>query len=242
MDMIKSLLGDQNIKDEDKIRPSDSERDRPLEKDKSNAISDSSDPNEAKVRALKDQSEGRTKVEAFEVAAPIGRPRDVEKISSRFDEENRVEEDLLELDAGEKDSPESTGVATDASPGSIVDNFIIDIPDEEKSVPELKDESQVNVYRKDFVPVSPSETIRNSGLAWSAAIVLFASVAFMMLLGWFADLTFGIQPWGIVGGIILGAVIGFVQFFRTTAQILNPPKSDLKKYTLFSTEDDENRE
>lgn len=68
-------------------------------------------------------------------------------------------------------------------------------------------------------PQSAEETVRTSGLAWSAGIVLFASVVFMMIIGWGADLLFGSTPWGIVGGIVLGAVIGFVQFFRLTSQI-----------------------
>jgi F0F1-type ATP synthase assembly protein I len=68
-------------------------------------------------------------------------------------------------------------------------------------------------------PESIAETARKSGLAYGAAITLFGSVVFMLILGWFADLLFGTQPWGIVGGIVLGAVIGFFQFFRITSQI-----------------------
>ena len=66
---------------------------------------------------------------------------------------------------------------------------------------------------------SMAESIRQSGLAYSAAIVLFGSVIFMMILGWFADLLLGTSPWGIVGGIILGGIVGFIQFFRITSQI-----------------------
>jgi F0F1-type ATP synthase assembly protein I len=57
-------------------------------------------------------------------------------------------------------------------------------------------------------------------LAYAAAVILLASIVFMLILGWFADLLFGTSPWGIVGGIVLGSIIGFVQFFRTTSQIL----------------------
>ena len=67
---------------------------------------------------------------------------------------------------------------------------------------------------------SSDETIRKSSLAYSAAIILFGSIVFTLILGWFADLLFGTAPWGKVGGIILGAIIGFIQFFRTTSQIL----------------------
>ncbi len=86
---------------------------------------------------------------------------------------------------------------------------------------------------------SASETARKSGLAWSAAIALFASVAFMTLLGSFADLNFGTRPWGVVSGIILGALIGFIQFFRTTSQILKRSDDDLGSKSLFSSDEDE---
>lgn len=68
-------------------------------------------------------------------------------------------------------------------------------------------------------PESIAETARNSGLAYAAAISLFASVAFLLIIGWFADLLLGTFPWGIVGGIILGSLIGFFQFFRMTSSI-----------------------
>ncbi|HUR96499.1 MAG TPA: AtpZ/AtpI family protein [Pyrinomonadaceae bacterium] len=68
-------------------------------------------------------------------------------------------------------------------------------------------------------PQSMAETVRQSGLAYSAGIALFAAVVFMMVLGWGADLLLGTSPWGIVGGILLGSVIGFIQFFRITSQI-----------------------
>lgn len=76
------------------------------------------------------------------------------------------------------------------------------------------------LFQTDYKPESQAETIRNSGLAYSAAITLFASVVFMLIIGWFADLLLGSSPWGIVGGIVLGSLIGFFQFFRTTSQIL----------------------
>ncbi|HEY0460312.1 MAG TPA: hypothetical protein VGC97_14330 [Pyrinomonadaceae bacterium] len=76
-----------------------------------------------------------------------------------------------------------------------------------------------SLFQSDYTPPSTGETIRQSGLAYSAAIVLFGSVVFMMILGWFADLLLGSSPWGIVGGIFLGGIIGIIQLFRITSQI-----------------------
>lgn len=66
---------------------------------------------------------------------------------------------------------------------------------------------------------SIAETARKSGLAWAAAITLFGSVVFCLIIGWFADLLLGTSPWGVIGGIALGSIVGFLQFFRMTSQI-----------------------
>lgn len=68
-------------------------------------------------------------------------------------------------------------------------------------------------------PTSLAETGRRDGLAWSAGIAFFASVVFMLVLGWGADLLLGSSPWGIVSGIVIGSLIGFVQLFRLSSQI-----------------------
>ena len=77
---------------------------------------------------------------------------------------------------------------------------------------------------EDFVirnshPDSSAETFRRTGLAWSAGVAFGGAVIFMLVLGWGADVLLGSSPWGIVGGIVLGSVIGFIQFFRITSQI-----------------------
>jgi hypothetical protein len=81
------------------------------------------------------------------------------------------------------------------------------------------DTSEPTIFQSNYTPLTTAETVRNSGLAWSAGVVLFGSVVFMMIFGWFADLLLGSSPWGILVGIILGALIGFIQFFRITSQI-----------------------
>ena len=68
-------------------------------------------------------------------------------------------------------------------------------------------------------PESPDDTMRKSGLAWSAGIAMFSSIVFMMVLGWFVDLLLGTSPGGLIGGIVLGSLIGFVQLFRISSQI-----------------------
>jgi len=83
-----------------------------------------------------------------------------------------------------------------------------------------------------------AETSRKSGLAYSAAIALFASVAFMLIIGWGADLLFGTWPWGTVIGIVFGSVIGFVQFFRITSRIYNPDRKMESGRMLMSNDDD----
>ncbi len=88
-------------------------------------------------------------------------------------------------------------------------------------------------------PESTAETVRRSGLAYSAGIAFFASVVFMLVIGWGADLLLGSAPWGIVGGIVLGSVIGFVQFFRITSRIFKPEIDNSAPKSLFDRNDPE---
>ena len=88
-------------------------------------------------------------------------------------------------------------------------------------------------------PESMAETVRRSGLAYSAGIAFFASVVFMLVIGWGADLLLGSAPWGIVFGIVLGSVIGFVQFFRITSRIFRPETDSSAPKSLFDRNDPE---
>ncbi len=107
----------------------------------------------------------------------------------------------------------------------------------ERSENKIKTENvqQVKIAPKDFKPTSKTEAIKNSGLAYSAAIALFGSVVFMMVLGWFADQMLDSFPWGITTGIVVGAIIGFVQFFRLTSQIINPKPNDFERVSINSS-------
>lgn len=80
--------------------------------------------------------------------------------------------------------------------------------------------TEADDYQTSTAPTeSIGETARKSGLAYGAALTLFGSVVIMLVLGYFADRLFGTSPWGIIIGIVLGAAIGFYQFFRITSQI-----------------------
>lgn len=76
----------------------------------------------------------------------------------------------------------------------------------------------------DYSPPTTGQAIRMTGLAWSAGIALFGSILVMLIVGWFADLLMGTSPWGKVGGIVIGSIIGFVQFFRINSEILRTGK------------------
>jgi F0F1-type ATP synthase assembly protein I len=71
-----------------------------------------------------------------------------------------------------------------------------------------------------YTPPTAAESSRMSGLAFTAGVAFFSSVVFMLVLGWLVDTFIGTAPWGIVGGIVLGSIIGFIQFFRLNSQIL----------------------
>ena len=88
-----------------------------------------------------------------------------------------------------------------------------------------------------YTPESVDDSVRGSGLAWSAGIVFFSSVAFTLFLGWIADVLLGSSPWGMVGGIVLGSLIGFIQFFRLTSRIF--PQNDKGPRSLMSRKDDD---
>ncbi len=89
-----------------------------------------------------------------------------------------------------------------------------------------------------FAPVSTAENVRRSGLAWSAGIVFFSAIAFMLFLGWIADWLLGSSPWGIVGGIVFGSIIGFIQFFRLTSRIFNNGKDKNAIRPLLDRDDE----
>ncbi|NNE99123.1 MAG: hypothetical protein HKN25_08905 [Pyrinomonadaceae bacterium] len=254
MDMIKSLLGEDETTDKEaaKVEKKDS---------KSSGVTSILPDDEIETideikAAMLAESESNLKaaeegVEPFEVEKPIGQPKrevqvdtpskHIETIASEDDplakKIERLEKEILAI---ENEISEET-LASQKDPSLPIDSKSSADAKSDLSSLQFSD-PKIHISQMPFTPDTPAETARKSGLAFSAGISLFASVVFMLVLGWFVDLYVGTSPWGIVGGIILGAIIGFVQFFRTTRQILNPPTSDFEKTSLFSSEDNENNE
>ncbi len=63
------------------------------------------------------------------------------------------------------------------------------------------------------------ETNRKSGLAYAAALTLFAAVASMCGIGWLLDRWLGTAPWLLVTGLVLGAIAGFYEFIRLASKL-----------------------
>lgn len=136
------------------------------------------------------------------------------------------DDDILELPIEYQNASEIYDASASPMPNTAqtVETNVAEFKSASEPTPEnaVRTESGLfgSTQTETFQPETTAETIRNSGLAYAAAVILLGSVIFMLILGWFADLLLGTSPWGIVVGIVLGSIIGFVQFFRTTSQIL----------------------
>ena len=146
---------------------------------------------------------------ALEQLPPIGKINAPDEIGQPIENTNT---------AGEADAPLMDAAAETVA---ALDNAapLEDLPQTNFEFSTFADAPKKSKIKYEDDGFSSEETIRGSGLAWSAGIAFFGSIVFTMIIGWFADLLFGSKPWGIVGGIILGAIIGFIQFFRISSQI-----------------------
>ncbi len=75
------------------------------------------------------------------------------------------------------------------------------------------------LYQPDQHPESQAESTRKSGLAYGAVISLVGAILVFLAIGWGVDKYFQTAPWGIVIGILVGAVLGFYQFIRISSQL-----------------------
>jgi F0F1-type ATP synthase assembly protein I len=163
------------------------------------------------------------------------------------EEENKQPETEIKTDVRQPEPVVQADVLN--LPETEAQDDILELPDinfptepQKKAVPEITTSSytpfsfEAEKSRPSFKPDSPAEIIRKSGLAWSAAVVLLGSVVFLMVIGWIFDLIFGSKPWGIVGGIVIGGLIGFFQFFRITSQILKPSQSESRPTSILEDE------
>jgi ATP synthase protein I len=58
-----------------------------------------------------------------------------------------------------------------------------------------------------------------SGVVYGAVLSLALSIVSCLLVGWALDRWLGTSPWLIVAGIVLGSVVGFMQFIRLMSRV-----------------------
>lgn len=208
-----------------------------------------------------DQPEFTHPLEAPENLEPQRHDHDTSPPAGSAPGQQLVDEELLEMDVPSLDEPRRSWLNDPPPPVEqtyLQQAYTYNEPSPESAVPtgdpfspdpftsKVTDDFWVpepvaneDLYaQQQYIPESTEENVRRSGLAWSAGIAFFGSVAFMLFLGWIVDLLLGTAPWGMVGGIVLGSVIGFIQFFRISSQIYgsNNKPSDFRP--LLTRSDD----
>ena len=59
---------------------------------------------------------------------------------------------------------------------------------------------------------------RKAGFAYAAGITVFASVVAGAGFGYLLDRWLGTEPWGLVGGLVLGSAAGLFEFVRLSSK------------------------
>lgn len=60
---------------------------------------------------------------------------------------------------------------------------------------------------------------QKSAIVYGAVTFLVVSIIFCLLLGWALDRWLKTGPWLLVGGIVLGSIVGFIQFIRSISRV-----------------------
>ena len=63
------------------------------------------------------------------------------------------------------------------------------------------------------------DTNRKSAIVYGAITALVVSIISFLLVGWALDRWLNTGPWLLVGGIVLGTIVGFIQFIRGMSRI-----------------------
>lgn len=62
------------------------------------------------------------------------------------------------------------------------------------------------------------EITQKSGIVYGAVFSLASAIVVCLLAGWMLDRWLKTGPWLLVGGIILGAIVGFYQLIRALSK------------------------
>ena len=81
------------------------------------------------------------------------------------------------------------------------------------------DDDNGEFFQPPAVAETPDENARKMGLGAAAGAALGGSIVGFALVGWLIDYFYGSAPKALVGGIVLGAIVGFIQLFRISSQI-----------------------
>ena len=90
---------------------------------------------------------------------------------------------------------------------------------DEENEDTFETEENGEFFQPPAVAETPDENARKMGLGLAAGAALGGSVVVLGTVGWLIDRAYDSAPNALVGGIILGAVVGFVQFFWLTSRI-----------------------